>query len=229
MNILGCRVEHTEAHIHIDFDAPRPVLSSAVLEGGYVRAERLVNLRVRGRCCRPEEGLHTPEAVIADHCRSMGWTGRIVGMMTAASMQSLRVVTQRQGPVAVTALITSGLSNARCAGDVADCRTLTTEPEQAGTINVVLITNVALTPAAMVEAVAVATEAKVFVLHRAGVKSRVSKDLATGTGTDSVAVICAGSGPAVKYCGKHVLVGELIGNSVKQALEESIQWDLERE
>lgn len=229
MNILGCKIEHSGSHVHIHFDAPRPVLSSAVLKGGYVHADSLVNLKVQGRGCRPEDGLHTPEEVIADHCRIMRWTGRTVGMMTAASMKSLRIVMQEEGPASVAALITSGLSNARCAGDTADCRTLTMEPELAGTINVVLVTNLNLTPAAMVEAIAVATEAKASVLQSAGVKSRVSSNLATGTGTDSVAIVCKGGGPAVKYCGKHVLVGELIGRSVKQALEESIQWDLEHE
>jgi len=202
------------------------VLSSAVLEGGFIHADSLVNLRVQGNCCRPEEGLCTPEAVIADHCRVMGWQGRTVGMMTAASMKSLRVNVQEDGGVAVAALVTSGLSNARCAGDVADCRSLTMEPDEAGTINMILLTSLRLTPAAMVEAIAVATEAKASVLQKARVKSRVSNDLATGTGTDSVAVVCMDRGPAVKYCGKHVLVGELVGKSVRQALEESIQWDL---
>jgi len=229
MRVLGCIISHTEDYVHVGFNSECSALSSAVLYGGLVQANGVVNLRVQDSCCRPEDGLHTPESVIAEHCRVMGWQGRTVGMMTAASMKSLRVSVNEAEGAAVAALITSGLSNARCAGDIADCRTLTMEPEQAGTINIVLITNLNLTPAAMVEAIAVATEGKASVLHRAGVKSQVSHDFATGTGTDSVAIICKGSGPAVKYCGKHVLVGELIGRSVKQALEESIQWDLEHE
>ena len=194
MNILGFAVEHTEAHVHIDLGVSSPVLSSAVLRGGYVHAQSLVNLRVHGSCCRPEEGLHTPEAVISEHCRRMEWQGKSVGMMTAASMKSLRINVQEDGEVAVAAVITSGLSNARCAGDVADCRAITVEPEQVGTINIVLLASLNLTQAAMVEAIAVATEAKASVLQSAGVKSGVSDSLATGTGTDSVAVVCKGSG-----------------------------------
>jgi len=229
MNIPGIKVERAEGHVHIDLGSPRPVLSSAVLGGGYVHAVHLVNMRVRGSCCRPEEGLHTPEAVLERYCRENGWRERAVGMMTAASMKSFRANTQEGEGAAVAALVTSGLSNAGCAGDIADCRWLTMEPERAGTINIVVVTSLNLTPAAMVEAVAVATEAKASVLQRAGVPSRVSGRLATGTGTDSIAVVCSGTGPAVKYCGKHVLVGEFIGKSVARALEESIRWGLERD
>ena len=228
MDIFGCLVERTGGHVHVAFPSAKRVLSSAVLGGGLVRADRFVNLRVNGCCCRPDEGLHTPESVIEAHCRAMGWDGRAVGMMTAASMKSLRVVVLDEAGVSMAALVTSGLSNALCAGDSAGCRSVPGRPEHAGTINMAILTPLNLSPAAMVEAVAVAVEAKAAVLRDAGVMSRVSMEPATGTGTDSIAVASLGEGTEIKYCGKHVIAGELIGKCVRQALGRSIQWEFDR-
>lgn len=67
------------------------------------------------------------------------------------------------------------------------------------------------------------TEAKAAVLRDRGVLSQVSDCVATGTGTDAVAVFCAG-GFEARFCGKHVLAGELVARAVMEALTASLTW-----
>jgi len=81
----------------------------------------------------------------------------------------------------------------------------------------------------MIEAVSVAAEAKSAALQNLGVLSSVSNELATGTGTDAIA-IGSGFGPKeVRYCGKHVLFGEMLARSVIEGITSSIRWELGNE
>ncbi len=57
------------------------------------------------------------------------------------------------------------------------------------------------------------TEAKTAAIMDAGVVSRVSGRIATGTGTDCQAIVCPEWGVAEEYAGKHTRVGSLIGRA----------------
>lgn len=62
------------------------------------------------------------------------------------------------------------------------------------------------------------TEAKAAALQEANIISPVSGLIATGTGTDSHAIV-SGFGPAkVRCCGKHVLFGEVLGELVMESV-----------
>ena len=81
----------------------------------------------------------------------------------------------------------------------------------------------------MIETTMIAAEAKAAALQAADVRSPVSGDVATGTGTDALAVACPVSGGRpIQYCGKHVLFGELLGSAVIEAVTASIAWELNR-
>ncbi|WP_147818693.1 adenosylcobinamide amidohydrolase [Salidesulfovibrio onnuriiensis] len=214
------RIEHTADHVHVALDRPRRILSSAVLGGGFTRASHILNLRVEENFLG-EKDFENPEHALARYAQNQGWSGAVVGLMTAASMDSFRACTHEEQGISVTALTTSGLSNARCAGDPADCHGLLPPP---GTINTVLLTNVALTDAAMVEALLVATEAKSAVLRDMGIQSRASSAIATGTGTDALVLVSGEGPPSARFCGKHVLPGQLVATTVMQSLKESLQW-----
>jgi adenosylcobinamide amidohydrolase len=164
------------------------------------------------------------EVTLAKYCADAGWSGTIVGMMTAASMDSFRMVRESVQDIDVIVLVTAGLSNPRRAGDRAEHRKMTTQPEEKGTINIIAMTSAILTGAAMVEALMMVTEAKSAVLQDASIRSPVSNKIATGTGTDAIAVV-SGHGPeTVRYCGKHVLIGEILGRLVTDAVRSSIDW-----
>ena len=76
--------------------------------------------------------------------------------------------------------------------------------------------------AALTEALIMLTESKVTVLRDNEVLSPISGLPASGTGTDSHAVFCPKDDNQIEYCGKHTLLGELIGKAVTKACSISI-------
>ena len=218
-SLSGVVVEKTVQHIRLAFDQPRPVLSSAVLNGGFCLAQQILNLRVE----RDNDTEESPQTTLTRYCQYQGWPGQTVGMMTAASMNSFRQFSTQQQEVELSVIVTTGLENARAAGDPADWSQIADEAYVLGTINTVVLSSASLTPAAMVEMVAVATEAKAAAMRRLNVVSQVSSEIATGTGTDAIAIV-GGSGPPVSYCGKHTLLGEWVAKGVMQAIEDSVNY-----
>jgi adenosylcobinamide amidohydrolase len=186
-----------------------------------VEAEHLLNLKVSDADPSPEP----PESTLARYCETSGWKGTTVGMMTAASMDSLRCVEEHFQGLDLAVWATAGLSHPRCAGDPADYREPGPSGASPGTINVMVVTTGRLAPAAMVEAVMIVSEAKASALSRLGVQSGVSAQVATGTGTDAVAVAGGRSGPEIRYCGKHVRFGERLGQAVIRAVTDAITRD----
>lgn len=155
----------------------------------------------------------------------MGWEGMTVGMMIAASMNSFQQVCRVEREVKVVALVTAGVSNARRAGEEAEWREIGVTPLESGTINIIVLTNARLTQAAMVEAVITVTEAKTAVLQDRSVKSPVTGEPATGTGTDAITIV-SGFGPVeMRYCGKHVIFSEMLAKTVMQAITASLKGE----
>jgi adenosylcobinamide amidohydrolase len=223
------RLDHTPDHVHIGFPAPRPVVSSAVLNGGAVSANHILNLRV-AKHLPSESGrsLPSPSVTLQQYCDERNWKGTTVGMMTAASMNSFRIARGHVKHIEVIAMATSGLSNPLRAGDPAECRHLIDHGVSFGTINIIILTTAFLAPAAMVESLMIATEAKTCVFQSFGIKSRVSNDLATGTGTDAIVCACSNSSDSIQYCGKHLIFGEVLARLVIEALTPAIKWELDQ-
>jgi len=91
------------------------------------------------------------------------------------------------------------------------------------TINVILLTNAALSNAAMARAIITVTEAKTAVLQDMDVRSSYNPQVqATGTGTDNVAVV-SGDGSLIRYSGGHTVMGNMIAHATKEAIFEAIQ------
>ncbi len=210
-------------HVCVKFGSLQTVVSSAVWNGGIVEARGVLNLKVP----KSSETLEDSGTTLSNYCSARKWDGPFVGMMTAASMKSLRTAETREEGLDVFVAATAGLSNPRRAGDRADFRGIETDAPPPGTINIVAVTSAKLEQAALVEAVMIASEAKAAVMHDLGVKSSVSGFTSTGTGTDAIAVAC-GEGPVrIRYCGKHTLFGEILGRAVAEAVRASVEWDLE--
>ena len=214
-------IQHTPDYVHVAFAHPHRVLSSAVLNGGFVQADHIVNLKVPKNL--PDgDALGSPADCIARHCRNRGLSGSCVGMMTAANMDSMRIARYRDQDVEITVIVTAGISNLRRAGDKADyCEQLAKIPEP-GTVNTIVISNVAMTGAGMVEATMIAAEAKAAAMQDLALLSPVSKAVATGTGTDAIAVACAQCDVKVTYAGKHTRFGELLAKSVIESTTTSV-------
>ena len=216
-------VEQTPNHLHVQFDTPYQVISSGVLGGGFVEASHILNLKVAKQSAGLNPVFKSPDAELSGYCEKYGWKGVAVGMMTAASMDSYRMARTTHQGIDVFVLATVGLSNTRRAGDYAEHREIIPAVADVGTINIICLTSMGMVPAAMIEAVMTATEAKTAALQNLGIKSPVSNAPATGTGTDAIAVAADPQAYKIQYCGKHVLFGELLANLVIEAVTASIK------
>ncbi|MCW4024704.1 MAG: adenosylcobinamide amidohydrolase [Candidatus Bathyarchaeota archaeon] len=93
----------------------------------------------------------------------------------------------------------------------------------AGTINVILLTNAALSDGAMARAIITVTEAKTAALQDLNVKSVYSYNQATGTGTDNIIVASGKTGTPLLITSGHTKMGELIGCATKIAVADALK------
>lgn len=191
---------------------PRPmrVLSWAPHAPGFVTTDHVVWREVRNADLALDFDVETWFA--GQMTRHPG----AVGMMTS---RDIGTFVQRRAVVdGITAdcLCTLGLSNAESVGG-----RLPWHPAEYGTINLLVATDAALTETAMLEALSIAVQARTAGVMAAGLQ--LVTGLATGTGTDCVALACdPGEG---KYAGLHTAVGEVIGAAVRGAIEAaSADW-----
>ncbi|WP_299534535.1 adenosylcobinamide amidohydrolase [uncultured Streptomyces sp.] len=145
------------------------MISSAVLGGGIGERSWVLNAQVSHGYRRTD-----PEAHLADLARDAGVRGPGVGLMTAADVRTFG----RAHDDGVDAVVTAGLGVRGWAASAAGGSATTPAP---GTVNIVVAVPAALTDAALVNAVATATEAKVQALLDAGYDC-------SGTPTDAVCV-----------------------------------------
>lgn len=206
------------AHIHertliVALPALYRVLSWAPLNGGLVEARTILNHQVDVQAYSTLE----PETYLSSLAQRLQVERPVVGLMTGVLMERLVRRVIQTNTLRLECFATVGLSNALAVGDPP------TYEERPGTINLIIALNQSLSPSALVEAVQIVTEAKVQGLYAAKIKSTVSNTLATGTGTDCVAIACPQGEPTYQYCGKHTRLGELLGRVVGKAIEEGIQ------
>ncbi|MFD4004616.1 adenosylcobinamide amidohydrolase [Streptomyces rubiginosohelvolus] len=152
------------------------VCSSAVLGGGIGPRAWILNAQVPGGYPRLDPDRHLAEIAAAE-----GLTGPGAGLMTAADVAAY--TTARDG--GVTATVTAGLGVRGWAAAPDGDRAPAFRP---GTVNIVVTLPAALSDAALVNAVATATEAKVQALLDAGLDC-------SGTPTDAVCVAAPEPGP----------------------------------
>ena len=152
---------------------------------------------------------------------------RCSGLLTAANMKNAAIVSQGFRGLEVTAIVTAGVEiNGGRVGDPASYyQENGSHLPIGGTINTILVINADLPEYAMSRVIMTATEAKTVALQELMVPSRYSHGIATGSGTDMIAVISnMNSKLKLTDAGKHSKLGELIGKCVigatKKALEE---------
>ena len=220
----GVCLSRTDEYVHVHFSSPYRALSSAPLNGGYCNASDFLNFRV----AKHSSGdLEDPAFSLQQVSDQLNCAAITVGMMTAASLDSLRVLVELMSGESLAVLVTTGLENARRAGDRAEYRSLEASPADRGTINLGIITSARVAEEAMVEMVAIATEAKAAVLQELGILSPVSGQLATGTGTDAIAVFSGSGKGRVRFAGKHTLLGERLAAMVMAAIRSSVEFSQE--
>ena len=209
----GIRHECGERWNALAFRQPRPVLASAPVGGGVGKAARVVNLCVGGD--GSQAACDDPDGTFAALAAERGWQGPLVGLMTGVAADQAVAAGSLQGPAGWAVLATAGLANAHRAGYPAP------EPSAAGTINIIAVTDLGLTGAARAEALGLVAETKAALLADLGMRVPGQAYLASGTGTDAVAIV-AGPGESVPYTGYHTDSGQNLAASVRQAVAASL-------
>jgi adenosylcobinamide amidohydrolase len=143
--------------------------------------------------------------------------------------------------IEVMAIATAGVRvNAVSAGDNASYYEINDEydfdinehddgfSKKPGTINVILLINSRLSESSLLLAEMIATEAKTVALRDLMTASNYSNEIATGTGTDGIAIFSnLDSENRIENMSTHAKIGELIANAVKAAIKEclaKLQW-----
>ncbi|MEE1740498.1 adenosylcobinamide amidohydrolase [Streptomyces sp. BE147] len=177
------------------------VCSSAVLGGGIGPREWILNAQVPGGYPRLD-----PDRHLAGIAAAEGLTGPGAGLMTAADVTA-RAEAADEG---VTATATCGLGVRGWAAAPAGAAVGAPRP---GTVNIVVTVPVALSDAALVNAIATATEAKVQALLDAGLDC-------SGTPTDAVCVAAPEPGPdgGESFAGPRSPWGSRIARAVHAAV-----------
>jgi adenosylcobinamide hydrolase len=207
-----------EETLVLSFRRPMQVVSWAVLNGG-LRSDvvHIINHHV---------GAHVANELPAKTLRRvvgrLNLKGTVVGMMTAADIRRHFVSRVIHEEMQACAVATDGCGNLAAVGETGNFIEGKSQPMHVGTINLIVAVNCGFTPKAMLEALAIATEAKVKAVFEAGLRSKVNSELATGTGTDCVA-IAAGPERRYRICGKHTKWGELIGRASLESVRSALR------
>ena len=173
------------------------VLSSGFTNGGFMESPLAV-VNITGMGGKPEytcmeEGLDTYDRVNYRYAEKLGLDAdRTVFQGTAASMDNAAVseMTSADG-IKVAYVVTAGIRhNGGRAGDPTTYdESESSYDEKPGTIITILAIDADLSDGDMFKVMLMATEAKSCVIQELQAKSLYSKGIATGSGTDQVAVI----------------------------------------
>ncbi|PJZ57371.1 adenosylcobinamide amidohydrolase [Leptospira barantonii] len=200
--------------LEIAFEEPHNVLSWAVIGSGWKeQVDNVLWHRVRN------EDL-TPDVDPIDYYRSRllqrGESKNSVGFLTSAALENYSEIVLEKEGTRIRSVVTAGLGNAVCIGD---------DPfffGSYGTINIFVQCSSSLDLSASLEAVSLIAEARTLAVLDSKVQSRVSRNIATGTGTDCIAFASPSRIPQTRYTGKHTLTGHLIGKAVYESVHQGI-------
>ncbi|MET8834487.1 adenosylcobinamide amidohydrolase [Micromonospora sp. NPDC004540] len=179
-------------------EAPLLAVGSAPLGGGIGVRRWVVNATVPMSYDRADPAAHLAE--LAD---GLGLAGPGVGLLTGVDVTE--VVARTDSGVRVWATV--GLGTPVWAAAPAPA----TPAQRVGTVNIVVYVPARLGDAALVNAVATATEAKAQAIWELGLP-------ATGTPTDAVTVLCPAAGDPAPYGGPRSAWGAPLARAVHAAV-----------
>lgn len=193
------------------FATEHATASWAIVGGGMHTAREVGWLQVRDGDLSPDLD---PAALLRARLAAQGIPGA-VGLLTTRRLDSYVDVTRRHDEVAARCIATVGLSNALRAGDPPGS-------SRPGTINLLCRVSVALSAEALLEALALAAEARTLAVREAVVPSARTGRPASGTGTDCIVIAAPAQGAAAAYAGKHTAIGHVIGAAVHEATRRGV-------
>lgn len=213
--IDGIQLEVDPAAVVVRARAPLRVVSSAAVGGGFGEARAIINLHV------PKDyPCADPAGDVARFCLGRGIPEPWVGLLTSAWTHEAQVSVESGHGVNALAVVTVGLSNRVAAG-------LTTRAAAPpSTINSIVVIDGDPGPAALVNAVITATEAKALALVAAGIRCADGQP-SSGTSTDAVVIAATGRGLRLRFGGPISELGWVVARAVRAAVDAGIRRWLE--
>lgn len=224
---IGDLIYKSHKSIIIKFESKRRVVSSSVLNGGlredlsYVfnkdeKRDDNQSIKMLGDTYEEHLAILTKDLKLP--------VEKTTGLSTACSMENAAILSDQYHDTNMTLLVTAGLEiNGGRAGDPASFDEVEHLEHQAGTVNIILHLDCHLPPGVMTRALITITEAKSAALQDLMIDSRYSNQLATGSGTDGIIVICnPQSKRTLTNIGQHAKFGESIGKLVKQGVKDAL-------
>jgi adenosylcobinamide hydrolase len=191
--------------------SPLSVVSSAVAGGGLGPARAIVNLHVPKHCAWGDADLGLDAFAVR---RAL--PAPRIGLLTAAWTEQAQVAAESARGIHALVVATVGLSNPVAAGWSAPAAA------SPGTINTIVVVDVAAEPAALVNLALTVTEVKTLVLAAAGLRCDDGHG-ASGTSTDAVVVAATGRGPAARFGGPISDAGWVVARATRTALAEGVR------
>lgn len=180
------------------FPTPRRAIATAPHGGGIGTRRWVLNAQVPAKYARRDPDHHLGKIGV-----SLGLPGRGVGLLTAADVRAF--TTGHDSGVDVQATLGLGHPIRAAAPDESGRVPLV------GTINIVVSLPERLSDAALVNAVATATEAKAQALQDAGIPG-------TGTATDALCIVCPDEGRPHDFGGPRSVWGARLARAVHAAV-----------
>ena len=204
--------------ISILFKYPVRVLSSAFYNGGYGRRRAILNVKTSGKVLKNS----IPEELIKNRIKDLSLPKDTSAMLTSAELQFAQFHYVEDKGIKLGVSVSAGTSNALNISERSQTPYNGNPLNEAGTINIIIMTNMWLLSDCLVSSVISTTEAKSSALIDLNVKSSISEKQATGTGTDSVTVV-SGNDKKIQFAGGHTLFGQLLGETVYKAVKSSLK------
>jgi adenosylcobinamide amidohydrolase len=192
-------------------------ISSSLWGGGVGRADYFVNWQVPSdyRCDQPVE-------MMGEQIARWGYPVKsTIGMQTAAKLTHASVIEETGDQFRAVCCTTAGTGNAARAGR----ERRTYAAYRCGTINTFILIDGQLTPAAMVNGIITAVEAKAAALQDLNISVGNSGEIATGTTTDAIVLAASQSGDydgVHQFAGTATTLGDTIGRLVYQTVYEAV-------
>jgi adenosylcobinamide amidohydrolase len=211
-------LEWKKDHLLLEFPAETEAVSSAVYGGGMGRLKRAVNQYVSRdyECSNPVRDME-------NKLQEWGYPLEgCAGLMTAVPLEHAAVAEEDTGSAGIFCCVTAAAGNAARAG----VERPVLAAYRPGTINIMLGIDGMLTPAAMVNAVMTAAEAKAAALADLGITDPENGLIATGTTTDAIVLAVSGSrryGAEHVYAGTATDLGGAVGRLVYSAVTGSLR------
>ncbi|HEX5062616.1 MAG TPA: adenosylcobinamide amidohydrolase [Kofleriaceae bacterium] len=203
----------------VRFAEPQRVVSWAMLGGGLGRTRAVAWVEVRNDELRPPVD---PCELARTRLEAAGIADAVT-LMTSRDLRPYVDLERTYRDVSCRCIATVGLGNALRAGDPPG-------PDgRIGTINVLCCVSVGLTDEALLEALALASEARSLAVREAEVASPISGLPASGTGTDCIVIAAPDTADPHRFAGKHTELGHVVGAAVHDAVRSGAeQWKCEQ-